>query len=724
MNFDLCYDDTPGTHQFRFVVPSVTLDSALCSLPNFFREYHETVVASWDSVSLQYRMKPRATNIVTYPKGFFCPWIGAGGFGYGSLPSIEDDWLPPEVENAGSLELMLARSRLSDQNRKIMEWREKVADPLDGDGRPTLAADTTVGDSGNLITLGDAKAKRLPTRVGTDVGAANQQPSDHRQDRSALQQRTANVQTDGSACEHPKPCRPENAEFHTASWKEMFANRGRRPEAIEAERLEALAKEHGVEEWQLPKALRAPPKPSTSTSAPLVDILEDDSRADSQSKYHYERKLRGPKRPPKQTNSSTSPAPEAVAPICEDRLALEQARDRLHKEARISIMRILKLSLASHRCAQIHVDLFLGKLFVDSKTLSKNLRCRKNQSTGYFTPANWGAVFAIPAGGPRGSPSGTAASVLSKRLCTTWDEVRALLDIWDEQVDRPSIQLFDPHPIKQKDLYVLHCRNEQDQSEAIIQIEVGEESPADSSSANARHQHGGQATQTRPTKEIFRPRASLGNVNIHCPGQTWDMALQVSGSSKVDHDALPAFWPIHESVCVTSPNGDGKPGKVYAKSAFPSVKVVSVELRREKVHGCRVNPDLSIVLTQVRGHRIAAHTSGDGRVCAWQPSDEQMLAEGRLWWEARLRSRGLSDCLHIRDGLHTEYARLQQARDGVIKPSLKNLLEAGMWVVPRIDAIGNASYLFEKPSHEPTLAMSGTQAVPSMYLGQQTQSLI
>jgi hypothetical protein len=189
--------------------------------------------------------------------------------------------------------------------------------------------------------------------------------------------------------------------------------------------------------------------------------------------------------------------------------------------------------------------------------------------------------------------------------------------------------------------------------------------------------------------EIERPFRKIGQVNLHVPGQIWDAAGMLTGSTRFHEE--PALKAAAEELAksVHIPPGRKEIEVSYRLPSSNEFAVKRVVMRRISRHACTImdKHDIQLQITEVQ--RLFVERRSGGIYLAYASKYEKMVEQMMIHFEVSLISDSIERAMSVNASLAvgditsawTEESLLQKWRT-------KTLLEITQIVVSKIDGVG------------------------------------
>ena len=194
---------------------------------------------------------------------------------------------------------------------------------------------------------------------------------------------------------------------------------------------------------------------------------------------------------------------------------------------------------------------------------------------------------------------------------------------------------------------------------------------------------------SRGEYEIERPFRRIGQFNIHVPGQIWDAAGMLTGSTRFPEEQVlnDAAEELARSVYI--PEGRKEIEMSYRLPSSNEFAVKRVVMRRVSRHACAImdKHDVQLQITEVQ--RLFVERRSDGIYLAYASKYKKMVDQMMIHFEVSLISESIERAMSANAKLAvgdmttawTEESLLQKWRT-------KTLLELTQMVVSKIDGVG------------------------------------
>ena len=332
------------------------------------------------------------------------------------------------------------------------------------------------------------------------------------------------------------------------------------------------------------------------------------------------------------------------------------------------IQTVLSGALANSQVASnssIALEVFLGKAYVDTKTVTPHFRCFKGRQAPAFAPSDFLDIFATP------FANGNATTFFSRRLTSSWQDAKFIIDL----SRRNAVRLFEPDPVQTRVHYRLRCRDENTGVEVVIDV----------------HYYGSVVVQG--------PEESLATIKVHVPKQIWDACLNLSICPNLEQKDFSFFQPFLESLWIEGSNNEQDRMQRLKAQKGCHLAVLSAELRHEVAHQSRVDSDILINVTQIQD-LVTSDPESDKFFALAYPSEE-MIERGRLWYEVRLSSTKGANALSRTMFNEAERTTESPGREEIVDAAGR-MFEVAKPVLERIDNVGFSSQAMAESSASQT----------------------
>jgi hypothetical protein len=189
--------------------------------------------------------------------------------------------------------------------------------------------------------------------------------------------------------------------------------------------------------------------------------------------------------------------------------------------------------------------------------------------------------------------------------------------------------------------------------------------------------------------EIERPLRKIGQVNLHVPGQIWDAAGILMGSTRFpEEQALKdAAEELAKSVYI--PGGRKEIEMSYRLPSSNEFAVKRVVMRRVSRHTCAIldKHDVQLQITEVQ--RLFVERRANGIYLAYASKYERMVDQMMLHFEVSLISDSIERAISANANLTIGDITTAWTEDSLLqKWRTKTLLEITRMVISKIDGVG------------------------------------
>ncbi len=194
---------------------------------------------------------------------------------------------------------------------------------------------------------------------------------------------------------------------------------------------------------------------------------------------------------------------------------------------------------------------------------------------------------------------------------------------------------------------------------------------------------------SRGDYEIERPFRKIGQVNIHVPGQIWDAAGLLTGSTRFPEEQVlkDAAHELARSIYI--PGGRKEVEISYRLPSNNEFAVKRVVMRRISRHTCSLldKQDVQLQITEVQ--RLFVERRPGGIYCAYASKFEKMVEQMMIHFEVSLVSEYIEHALSANAQLTVGDVTSAWTEDSILQKWLtRPLLELTQTVVSKIDGVG------------------------------------
>lgn len=189
--------------------------------------------------------------------------------------------------------------------------------------------------------------------------------------------------------------------------------------------------------------------------------------------------------------------------------------------------------------------------------------------------------------------------------------------------------------------------------------------------------------------EIERPFRKIGQVNLHIPGQVWDAAGVLMGSTRFPEESAlkEAAEELRKSLYI--PEGRKEIEISYRLPSTNEFAVKRVIMRRISRHTCAImdKHDVQLQITEVQ--RLFVERRSDGIYLAYASGYEKMVDQMMIHFEVSLVSDSIERAMSVNAKLAVGDVTTAWTEDSLLqKWRVKTLLEIVHLVVSKIDGVG------------------------------------
>ena len=189
--------------------------------------------------------------------------------------------------------------------------------------------------------------------------------------------------------------------------------------------------------------------------------------------------------------------------------------------------------------------------------------------------------------------------------------------------------------------------------------------------------------------EIERPFRKIAQVNLHVPGQIWDGAGMLTGSTKFGEE--PALEAAADELAksVFIPEGRKEIEISYRLPSSNEFAVKRIVMRRISRHVCAMldKHDVQLQITEVQ--RLFVERRAGGRYLAYASKYEKMVQQMMIHFEVSLLSESIERAMSANANMAVGDVTTAWTEDSLLqKWRTKALLEVTHMVLSKIDGVG------------------------------------
>ena len=183
---------------------------------------------------------------------------------------------------------------------------------------------------------------------------------------------------------------------------------------------------------------------------------------------------------------------------------------------------------------------------------------------------------------------------------------------------------------------------------------------------------------------ITTPSLLLGAINWHFVKRYWDSRMELVAATRLSAVQEALVRDFVDKISIL-PSFNNETVKVVVTD--PKLSITNVYLRRETQHVSETYHTIMLHLTNIEQLELDVADNANSYV-AYSQAPRYAVQQGKLWWEASLRSTQLSELLSENEGL--ELGEMTKWKEpGIFEAdALRHLEYCSRDVVTRIDTIG------------------------------------
>lgn len=189
--------------------------------------------------------------------------------------------------------------------------------------------------------------------------------------------------------------------------------------------------------------------------------------------------------------------------------------------------------------------------------------------------------------------------------------------------------------------------------------------------------------------EIERPFRKIGQVNIHVPGQIWDAAGLLTGSTRFPEEQILKDAADEMGRSIYIPGGRKEIEISYRLPSSNEFAVKRVVMKRVSRHTCALmdKHDVQLQITEVQ--RLFVERRSDGIYLAYASKYEKMVDQMMIHFEVSLISESIEHAMSANAHLTVGDITSAWTEDSLLQAwRTKALLEITQMVVSKIDGVG------------------------------------
>ena len=194
---------------------------------------------------------------------------------------------------------------------------------------------------------------------------------------------------------------------------------------------------------------------------------------------------------------------------------------------------------------------------------------------------------------------------------------------------------------------------------------------------------------SRGEYEIERPFRKIGQINIHVPGQIWDAAGLLTGSTRFPEEQILKDAADEMARSIYIPGGRKEIEISYHQPSSNEFAVKRVVMRRVSRHTCALmgKHDVQLQITEVQ--RLFVERRSDGIYLAFASKYEKMVDQMMIHFEVSLISESIEHAMSANAYLTVGDITSAWTEDSLLQTwRTKALLEITQMVVSKIDGVG------------------------------------
>ncbi len=194
---------------------------------------------------------------------------------------------------------------------------------------------------------------------------------------------------------------------------------------------------------------------------------------------------------------------------------------------------------------------------------------------------------------------------------------------------------------------------------------------------------------SRGEYEIERPFRKIGQVNLHVPGQIWDAAAMLTGSTRFSEEQALKDAAEELSRSIYIPEGRKEIEVSYRLPSSNEFAVKKVVMRRISRHACAImdKHDVQLQITEVQ--RLFVERRSDGIYLAYVSKYEKMVDQMMIHFEISLISESVERAMSVNANLAVGDVTTAWTEESLLqKWRTKTLLELTHLVLSKTDGVG------------------------------------
>ena len=189
--------------------------------------------------------------------------------------------------------------------------------------------------------------------------------------------------------------------------------------------------------------------------------------------------------------------------------------------------------------------------------------------------------------------------------------------------------------------------------------------------------------------KIERPFQEIAQINLHVPGQIWDAAGMLTGSTQFPEEQALKDAANELAKSIFIPAGRKEIEISYRLPSSNEFAVKRVMMRRISRHKCAVmdKQDVQLQITEVQ--RLFVEHRPGGRYLAYASEYEKMVQQMMIHFEMSLLSKSIEQAISANSELTVGEVTTAWTEDSLLQKSrTKALVEVTHMVVSKIDGVG------------------------------------
>lgn len=371
---------------------------------------------------------------------------------------------------------------------------------------------------------------------------------------------------------------------------------------------------------------------SADKEGSLIDLLAPESTEEQKQRKngHRVKHTMRQRKAPSQTGSSQSEAN-----------TLKQYDD--------AIIRVLAMTRSTQGCVKLEIK--IGRLMIDYQSGSAEFKKRS------FAVGQWPFVFS------NANTPIKLQSFITDRLTSLGSDADFIFQLKLSA----GRNMFTPEPCERTTFYRFSCISTLRVQDNVI-IDIYED----------------KNIQVRGTDML------VGALDLHFVKRYWDARIAITANDIVSENHKKAAQCIGDNLCVV-PAPNQTHIDIFTKTKSKTFILQSIEVHRETRHRSTQYPDLLLKLSEVQELSFELSPTGTKQgqdYHAWTKPKEEMVNDGKLWWEVSLASVAAENMFKENEALELGETSTWRPNDIVDASIVRNMFHLGYAIVTHIDSVG------------------------------------